>query len=303
MSKILSSKITKPSGRRRSFESTATRLLLVLWAACLCGVSETASRADVIAPGTPIDGRTQLRQAELWWQTMFNISAANNPILDETGADALRAQVGPVLYLAGSFNSSSERSITIGPGTTLFFPLLNSYVDNTGFIDPDATSPPFSEPFTDSAEDLLASIAIPPGSVENLILEIDGVSVRTTAELLDHRQTTDPNDPFTNVIFSPENLFVDFGLDPTLGTGDPFDPASYPASIFPAVLDGYWVGLTPFAPGDYTLRFGGSVDDPVSGQFSQDNLFRIRVVPEPTSVLLLGLGIASAGLIQATRKT
>ncbi len=292
---------TDLTGRRRARVACSA---LTIAAFFTVGPLALVTRADVVDPSETIDGRTQLRQAELWWQTMFNLPEASNPILDATGDDALRAQVGSVLYLAGSFETSSERSITIEPGTTLFFPLLNFYLDNTGEIDPTATRPPFSVPYTDSVPDLLDLIAMPPSQVQSLFLEVDGVSVRSITELLGYRQVTDPNAPFTNVLSSPDNLSLYFKLDPTFGIGNPFDAASYPASIFPAVLDGYWVGLTPLAPGDHTIRFGGSANvglTPPFLQILQNNLVHVRVIPEPRSLLLLGLGFVATGLLRSRR--
>jgi hypothetical protein len=255
-----------------------------------------SARAGVISPGDPIAGQSQLTHAHLWLQTMFNIPAANNPILDATGADAFRGQVGSVLYLAGSFGGATNRTITVDPGTTLFFPLVNTFADNT--------APIGSPPTNLTAQEWLAIVGIPPATVQDLFLEINGQSAGTTPLLLNHRQTTDPNNPFTNVIQSPQNLIVDFGFDPTLGTGDPFDPASYPALINPTVVDGYWVGLSQLPLGTHTIRFGGTVENAALGLFSQDNTFTIHVTPEPTSLLLWGTGmsILGAGLFAGYRR-
>lgn len=240
---------------------------------CLTCISKAAA---VIDPALSIEGKTQLDHAHLWWQTMLNISATNNPLLDPTGDDAGLAKIGNVLYVAGSFDPSSSRSITISADTKLFFPLLNTYIDNTNFFG--------LAPFNDSPQDLASFIALPPSEV-TLFLEVDGVPV---AQLTNFRQQTDPANPFSTVISSPDNLLVASGLDPTLGTANPFDPASYPTVITPAMVDGYWIGMDSFMGGEtFTLRFGGNA--PQLG-FSQNNFLAVTVaVPEPSSFLLCGL--------------
>ncbi|MCS6976271.1 MAG: PEP-CTERM sorting domain-containing protein [Gemmatales bacterium] len=249
-----------------------------IWLTVLAGLLVLVPQialANIIPPSTPIAGQTQLDHAHQWWQLMLNIPAVNNPIVDTTGAQAFRGQVGNVLYLAGSFGPSSNRTITISPGTTLFFPLVNSFDDNT-FYDPDLT-----------AQQLLDNIH--PIVAENLFVELNGVPLGSTSELAAHYQHTDPNNPFTNVVQSPDNLYVDFGIDPTEGTG------IYPALINPFVVSGFWVGLEPLGPGIHTLRFGGTVlfppYDPEYYRFSQDNTYRIIVTPEPTTWALFGLGL------------
>lgn len=93
------------------------------------------AQADVIAPGDSIAGQSQLGHAHQWWNTISNIPAATNPLLDSTGANAPLAQVGSVLYLGGSFFSGPvNRTITVQPGTTLFFPVVNGFADNTPLI-------------------------------------------------------------------------------------------------------------------------------------------------------------------------
>jgi hypothetical protein len=253
-----------------------------------------SAQADVIAPGNPIAGQSQLGHAHQWWNTMSNIPAGSNPLLDSTGANAPLAQVGSVLYLGGSFVSGSvNRTITVEPGTSLFFPVVNGFADNTAAIG--------SPPTTLTAQQLLDIIFIPNATVQNLFLEIDGQPVLNTADLLTHRQTTDPNNPFTNVIQSEQNLLVDFGFDPTLGTGDPLDPASYPTPINPTVLDGFWVGISPFGHGTlHTVRFGGTIENhPTFGNFSLDITYNVITTPEPTSLLVWG-GIIS-GLVLTGR--
>lgn len=89
-----------------------------------------------------------------------------------------------------------------------------------------------------TVQQLIDIIAMPPGTVQDLFLEIDGQPIGTTTDWLAHQQTTDPNDSFGLVINSPHNLPLDFGYDPTLGTGDPFDPARYPTTILPFTSDG-----------------------------------------------------------------
>jgi hypothetical protein len=248
----------------------------------------TLLHADLIAPGVPIAGQSQFHHAHAWWETMVNLPGPVNPIFDATGAHTLRAQVGSVLYLPGSFGPSSNRSITVNPGTTIFLPLVNTLGDNVAPIgDP---------PFTFTAHELFDIYGLPPAGVVNLFLEVDGQPVGNTATLLNHRQTTDPNNPATIVYRTLDNLYTDpFGFDPTFGTG------VYPALVFPSIVDGYWVGLNPFTTvGPHTIHFGATVNHPFFGTIIQDNFFTITVAPEPGSVLVWGL-VASLGVIGAWR--
>ncbi len=240
-----------------------------------------SAQAGIISPNAPIAGQSQLDHAHKWVNVMTNLSAAKNPILDSTGDQAFRGQVGSVLYLAGTFGPSSNRSITVAPGTTLFFPLLTGWADNTnGFGLP---------PTTLTAQEWLDIIGIPPSSVQNLFVTINGQPV--AVDLYAHRQTTDPNNPYTNVFQSADNLYTDFGADATLGTG------VYPSAVNPTVVDGYWVGLT-LPRGVYTISFGGeNIDADGNVVFSQNNTFQVNVaIPEPASLAVFGLVLSAAGL-------
>lgn len=128
-----------------------------------------------------------------------------------------------------------------------------------------------------SAQELLDFIAMVPMA---LFVELNGVPLERTATCIAHQQSTDFNNPFTNVVQSPANLYVDFGIDPTLGTGEPLDAASHRASITPFVVNGFWVGLGSAAARVPRLRFGGTREFPGFGDvFSQDNCFTILVAP------------------------
>ena len=94
-------------------------LLLVLAAIGLNSfVSTVRAQKQVLPPSTQIEGVSRLEHSQQWWETMVNIPAENNPLLDETGENALLGQVGSILYLPGSFAPSSNRAATVEQGTT-----------------------------------------------------------------------------------------------------------------------------------------------------------------------------------------
>jgi hypothetical protein len=81
-----------------------------------------------------------------------------------------------------------------------------------------------------------------------------------------------------------------FTIDTLLG--DPFGPTR-------AVSDGYWVALTGLPPGTHTLRFGGTAQPTdIYAEYeplSQELTYTITVIPEPASVVVIGL-LAVGGL-------
>ncbi|AMV38018.1 PEP-CTERM sorting domain-containing protein [Planctomyces sp. SH-PL62] len=117
-------------------------------------------------------------------------------------------------------------------------------------------------------------------------MRIDGVDVALppgVASLLDFRQLSPPGTfPLT---FPADNIY---GVD---------------EGTYESVSDGYWVALAPLAPGTYQLDFGGagSGTPPIYGPFSNTQTYFITVVPEPSSVVLLGLG-AGLGVVGLRRR-
>ena len=252
------------------------RLLVVVGLSLAVG---RPSWAGVIDPGTPIAGVSQRDWADRWEAWALGITPlGDNPAVDTTGAQSFRGDQGPVFFLAGTFTGQPvTRTATVREDQVLFFPILNAGTDNT----PPITNPP-TPPTTFTAQQLLDMIAPSqdPAKV-NLFATLDSVPI---TNLTQYRQMTDPNKPFSYTVASADNAVNDvFGFDASNGTG------IYPATVFPAVQDGYYLAITGLAPGGHTLTFGGTN---ASGA-PQDNTYNLLVtaVPEPASPILLAMGL------------
>ena len=67
-----------------------------------------------------------------WWQFVTSIPTSVNPGLDQTGADCLVGQGGPVWFLVGTFtNGPVTRTCSVPEGAWLLFPVVNEVNINT----------------------------------------------------------------------------------------------------------------------------------------------------------------------------
>ena len=119
-----------------------------MWRSIVCLTALLA--VMVLAPLSAADnGKRQDGQGKYarwtaeWWQWIYGLPVSDNPVFDETGAQADTAQPNPkAFYLVGVINDSNtaSRSITIPPGTPLFGPVINFQNDNIAY-DPPVTVP------------------------------------------------------------------------------------------------------------------------------------------------------------------
>ena len=93
---------------------------------------------------TPWRNLSLAQLSAVWWEWAFSIPISSSPFIDPTGVNAYSGQPyanSGLLFLAGTFTVNQEqngnltatvtRSISVKQGTALFFPLINSEVDNT----------------------------------------------------------------------------------------------------------------------------------------------------------------------------
>jgi hypothetical protein len=158
-----------------------------------------------------------------WWEWAFSFPAANNPILEPSGAvNCARGQTGNVWFLAGTFEGSATRSCTIPKGKSLFLPLINA-----------ASYDPFPEETTISLRQQIAEQFI--DLVTDLNCRLDGKPC--AKNLFEFRAQS----PIFEAIVPPGGI------------------AGNDVRIFidPMVADGYWLLLSPLSPGHHVLKFGG----------------------------------------------
>ena len=242
----------------------------------------SVANAGLIEATTQVGGRSQHTLAEQWWQSIIATPIAQNPLFDTTGAHGASPNQGGVVFLAGAADGKPvTRTVTVPHSTALFFPIINFEADNTSFI---TATDPFPAPSTFTPQELLNFImpAFDDPKKITLFLELNGVPV-DPAVLFMHRQTTDPNAPFSYTVQSPDNTTNKAGFDATLGTG------VFPHTVPGAVSDGFWVALDGLAPGStLKLHFGG-VD--AFGDTQDNTYFLQATVPEPPMLLLVGIGV------------
>lgn len=227
------------------------------FALVLCGTILTLAsgmsraRAEILPPGDSYAGRTYNDWQILWWQTAIATPIVNGDHPLFSGG-VLGEQDG-VAMLTGVFGVASL-DLTISADTAIFFPIVN--IESSVF-----EPPPFHG---DDEASLRANSEGLLDQATGLFAEIDGVSVDITPFRFVSPLFTWGPVPEENIVGAPAGTTSD------------------------AVDAGFYLLLTPLALGSHTIRFGGTFGGPLSG--SIDTTYNINVVPEPASLVMLGVG-------------
>jgi hypothetical protein len=236
--------------------------------------------STVIAPPShkayAAPGWQKLTQAELtvvWWQWLYSIPASENPLLDDTGADAYNGQpYSDLLFLAGSASGTVTRNISVKQGTALFFPLVNIEWDNECGRPNLGGNCPFGTPKSKYPQNLgvpklqaFATATMDSATGLYSMLSPADQSCSQTGTSVNVGYTRLPSHPFPYTLPPPpDNLYGDLNIR---------------GPVAPAVGDGFY-SLIPgtLAQGDYMLKFGGAAIY-LGGTFTQDITYCITVTP------------------------
>lgn len=203
--------------------NTLRRTLCLLASLCLLaapGSSGPALAADVVvAPDRAVAGQTQAEWSRRWWVWASSFPAESSPIADRSGARCGAGQSAPVWFLAGAFGSALVERTCTVPGGTYLFFPLVNYV---------VFPPPESALTCAAASDQARRMTDSPSV---LVAELDGHRIDGLAL---HRQATP----------------ACFNLA---------ERADVRTVVYPSAANGYYLMLSPLAPGRHTLRFGGHV--------------------------------------------
>lgn len=182
------------------------------------------AKPRILPPQSRPFGMTYGEWSAKWWQWALASPAADNPVLDPTGANCATGQAGRVWFLAGTFGGGPvTRTCTVPLGTALFFPVVNTFCAAEPGDDPDPQI---------QRQCASASLAGATGSVE-----IDGTPVQNLSVYF--------VDPATSPVFS-----ITLPEDNVFGA---------PAGTYaPAVAGGIYLMLAPLPPGEHVIHVQGS---------------------------------------------
>jgi len=156
----------------------------------------------------------------------------------------------------------SVRDLVVPEGTALFFPILTY-----GAWEP--TDGANEQELRDTADFFMA-----PNLIRSLSASVDGVSL---SDLSDYRAA------------SPAGGFQ---LDVPAGarlTEPPDVGEGLEARDHLAVTDGYWLMLEPLSAGDHVVKFQGALG-PSDNEIWFELDVTYRITPEPSTLILLGVG-------------
>lgn len=208
-----------------------------LWAVAVLLLGAVLAAAPVAFAGKPalsakkkVAGLKPDVWAAAWYQWAYSLPEAGHPFYDESGLLGHMGQHGGVWFLCGAYNETGTvvRDVEVPAGMPIFFPIVATQFDNWGVTPADSVSTLMQK----------ASDVIDAFDPSLLFCEIDGVSL---TDLHKRRIRTKNAFAYGSPPASLPNLLWDV------------DPGTL---VYPAVQDGYWVMVKPFAPGKHKIEFG-----------------------------------------------
>lgn len=202
-----------------------------------------------------------------WWFWALKGPPANNPVLDTTGANALKNQPVShnVMFLAGTFDrqaSPVNRTIdSVDKNTSILIPIVNSSISIEEHDDI------FSR--ADSNAQLSAA-------VNNVVTKASGsLHISTGNSDVDYTiGTSEKRSPERIESKEMVNLAPERGIVHSRRTGSELD-------FMRAALDGYWVFLKQLEIGHYTLTIHGEAPwfgpDPQEPKFKTDVTYTLNI--------------------------
>ena len=254
-------------------------------------LAQSASAANVLAPGSMVAGRSIAEWTAAWWTWAVQAPAAQNPLADTTGASAGVNNGGPVFFVAGSDGSSGAvtRTFDVPAGRPLLVPMIN-------FFDTEPSIHDSGEPLADrqAAANIVVNNWLASVDTASLFASIDGAAVRESGAV--------PRSDGIVLDGADRGRQRDRVNATVCEVGDVLDPTK---------SAGYWLMIDGLTPGPHTLHLGGSTNEFTTDSncctngtfpaFLQDNTFNVNVVPEPPTALLMLLGVC-AWQARAARK-
>jgi hypothetical protein len=171
-----------------------------------------------------------------WCQVVGSIPTSVNPGLDQTGADCMVGQHGPVWFLVGTFTSGPvTRTCSVPEGAWLFFSVVNEVNINTPNVCGQNSA-------NQSVDYLRSQIAPLVDGATGLSVHLDGKAVKDVVRMKSlHFAITFPADNIFNSAFG--------------------GPGTVPATTYysPAVDDGFYILLAPRSVGTHTPHMQGQI--------------------------------------------
>jgi hypothetical protein len=249
---------------RRVALALARRLTPAASAALLMLAGSQLHAQQLIAPTATVASFSQSYLLSAFSQWVLSYPAAINPALDQTGANSALGDQGKYFFLAGSFDGNPlVRNVTVRPDQTL---MLNLQVVT---VWPDAD---------ETEADLRAIGSNVLGNVNSMSITVDGAPALLPAGYSSLVQLRNSS-PLFPLSVTQDNL------------------GGWPPGIYPAIADGYLIAMEGLSAGNHQVRwtFNSSPTGPFDGQWTnlQDITYNITSVPEASTWLMMGLGLAA----------
>jgi hypothetical protein len=236
----------------------AAVLLSPLW-------SSGSSRADgqpsiVTDPDAVVQGHTLTQWTALYVQWAFASPASAVPVPgepgqyynatnDPTGAFAQALNLGPMFFVSGIGNPTTERTLNVAQGTAVLFPIV-LFEDTEG---PDGSKPPLIPPSIPGFKGTYAQevdAVLDASSFSGIVLKVDGKEVKKLREEI-------VNDFSAGIVLPGSEGQVFF-------TG-PSNPLPAGTVLYPSGTEGYYVILENLSPGEHIITTQYTFIGPYSG--------------------------------------
>ena len=229
---------------------------LVLAKAQKNGLTPADKKGPFVSNGTgPVNskiyGKTYAEWTAEWWKWALSFPIDSNPITDTTGEYCDQGQSGPVWFLAGTNNFTSERTCTIPAGKAIFYPVVNALwsecpnSDDQNLSDNDVRWILANWTATgDPASHLTTTLNAFTSSYyeANLDMPISGLMIPAVRI----------QSPVFNTFLPDNSLLKDACPVPPYPTPMP------PGKTGRLLSEGHWVMLPPLKDGEHLLKLHGS---------------------------------------------